>query len=33
MAETKNKNIGIMIAIAIIVIAAIVYFTQQKPAD
>ena len=31
MAETKNKNIGIMIAVAIIVIAAIVYFTQQKP--
>ena len=29
MAETKNKNIGIMIAVAIIVIAAIVYFTQH----
>jgi branched-chain amino acid transport system substrate-binding protein len=33
MAETKNKNIGIMIAVAIIVIAAIVYFTQQKPKE
>ena len=33
MAETKNKNLGIIIAIAIVVIAAIIYFTQQKPAE
>jgi branched-chain amino acid transport system substrate-binding protein len=30
MAETKNKNWGMIIIGAIIVIAAIVYFTQQK---
>ena len=30
MAETKNKNWGIIIIAAIIVIAAIVYFTQSK---
>ena len=30
MAETKNKNWGTIIIVAIVVIAAIVYFTQQR---
>ena len=30
MADAKNKNYGVLIIGAIIVIAAIFYFTQQK---